>query len=175
MQYQVACWVCHKSFAQPSMLKKHMRKEGHDGAFNESHKMKWVYLMNWLLQYISVSLELPGTSALLSFVWQDDTLWTRLDKKLDDSDLEMLSHFEKVNSMSVDAEHEYNPPNAVASLTHWKVLLNLINWLTRTQLEGIKFINKGFLPRGVSLWREVGRGSHWSWCTFSSRHVSEVV
>ena len=38
-----------QEFAQPSKLKKHMRKEGHDGAFSESHKMKWVYLMNQLL------------------------------------------------------------------------------------------------------------------------------
>ena len=148
MQYLVACWLCFKSFAQPGKLKKHMRKEGHEGSFNENHKTKWVYLMNQLLQYISVSLELPGTSALLALVWQYATLWTGPDKKLDDSDLEMLSHFDKVNCTAVDAEHDYNPPNAVASLTHWRMLLNLISQLSETQQEGIKLINTGCFSMG---------------------------
>ena len=120
-----------KEFAQPSKLRKHMEKEGHQGLFSEVHKMEWVYLMNQLLWYIAISLQLSRTSALLSFVSQDATLWTGPDKKLDTDNLQMLSHFEDVNGTFTNTCYNYNPPNSIASLTHWKVLLNLVSRLPR--------------------------------------------
>ena len=60
----------------------------------------------------------------------------------------MLSYFEMVKCTSVDAEHEYNPPNAVTSLTHLKVLLNLISQLTKIQQECIKLTSTGCLSTG---------------------------
>ena len=56
--------------------------------------------MNQLLWYIAISLQLPRTSALLSVISQDATLWTGPDKKLDVDNLQMLSHFEDVNGTS---------------------------------------------------------------------------
>ena len=104
-----------------------MEKEGHQGLFSEVHKMGWVYLMNQLLWYIAISLQLPGTSALLSFISQDATLWTGPDKKLDADDLQILSHFEDVNGTSTNTCYKYNSQNSIISLTHWKVLLNLVS------------------------------------------------
>ena len=121
VQYLLACWVCQRNFAQPSKLRKHMEKEGHQGLFSEVHRMEWVSLMNQLLWYIAISLQQPGTSALLSFVSQDATLWTGPDKKLDIDDLQMF-HFEDVNGTFTNTCYKYNPLNSIASLTHWKVL-----------------------------------------------------
>ena len=166
VQYLLTCWVCQRNFAQPSKLRKHMEKEGHQGLFNEVHKMEWVYLMNQLLQYIAISLQLPRTSALLSFVSQDATLWAGLDKKLDADDLQMLSHFEDVNGTFTNTCYTYNPPNSIASLTHWKVLLNLVSPLPWIQQEVIKTINTGCFQTGEPISEEgeedevIGSDSH---------------
>ena len=129
VQYSPACWVCQRNFAQPSKLGKHMEKEGHQGLFSEVHKMEWVYLMNQLLWYIALSLQLPGTSVLLSFISQDATLWTGPDKKLDTDDLQMLSHFEDVKGTFTNTCYKYNPLNSITSLTYWEVMLNLVSRL----------------------------------------------
>ena len=125
-----------------------MEKEGHQGLFSEVHKMEWVYLMNQLLQYIAISLQLPRTSVLLSFISQDATLWIGPDKKLDADDLQMLSHFEDVDGTSTNTCYKYNPPNSIASLIHWKVLLDLVSQLPQIQQEVIKTINTGCLQTG---------------------------
>ena len=118
-----------------------MEKEGHQGLFSEVHKMEWVYLMNQLLQYIAISLQLLGTSALLSFANQDATLWTGPDKKLHADHLQMLSHFEDFNGTFTNTCYKYNPLNSITSLTHWKVLSNLVSQLPQIQQEVIKTIN----------------------------------
>ena len=143
-----------------------MEKEGHQGLFSEVHRVEWVYLMNQLLRYIPISLQLPRTSALLSFISQDATLWTGPDKKLDADDLQMLSHFEDVNGTSTNTCYKYNPLNSITSLTHRKVLLNLIGQLPQIQQEVIKTINTWCLQTGEPISEEgeedevIGSDSH---------------
>ena len=133
-----------------------MEKAGHQGLFSEVHKTEWVYLMNQLLWYIAISVQLPRTSALLSFISQDATLWTGPDKKLDLDNLQMLSLFEDVNGTSTNTCYKYNPPNSIASLTHWKVLLNLVSRLPWIQQEVIKTISTGCLQTGEPISEEGG-------------------
>ena len=131
-----------------------MEKEGHQWLFSEVHKREWVYLMNQLLWYIAISLQLPRTSALLSFVSQDATLWTGPDKKLDMDNLQMLSHFKDVNGTSTNTCYKYNPLNSITSLTHWKVLLNLVSQLPQIQQEVIKTIDTGCIQTGEPISEE---------------------
>ena len=104
-----------------------MEKEDHQWLFSEVCKSEWVYLMNQLLWYIAISFHLPRTSALLSFIRHNTTLWTGPVKKLDADDLQMLSHFEDVNGTSTNTCYKYNPLDSITSLTHWKVELNLVS------------------------------------------------
>ena len=64
-------------------------------------------------------------------------MWTRLDKKLNSSELEMLVHFENVNGTPNTKEYQYNPLNSIAAL---KVLLNLISQLPKLQQAVVKSI-----------------------------------
>ena len=122
--------------------------------------------MNQLLWYIAISLQLPRTSTLLSFISQDATLWTGPDNKLDVDNLQMLSHFEDGNGASTNTCYKYNPLNSITTLTHWKALWNLFSQLPHIQQEVIKTINTGCLQTGEPISEEgegdelIGSDSH---------------
>ena len=61
--------------------------------------------------------------------------WARQEARHAD-DLQMLSHFEDVNGTFTNTCYKYNPPNSMASLTHWKVLLSLVSQITPDTARG---------------------------------------
>ena len=104
------------------------------------HENEWVGLVNHMLRFIADALKLPGVPALLQFVRSNLELWPDYDVEFQEDVKALMDLFQRINGFEA-MNYTMSPPNCVAALLHWRILLNLICRLPPKAQEDIRSIN----------------------------------
>ena len=136
-----ACWECRIPVPQISRFNRHQKVANcFGGEFREVHENKWVGLVNHMLRFIADALKLPGVPALLQFVRSNPELWPDYDVEFQEDVKALMDLFQRINGFEA-MNYTMSPPNCVAALLHWRILLNLICRLPPKAQEDIRSIN----------------------------------
>ena len=97
-------------------------------------------LVNHMLRFIADALNIPGVPALLQFMRSNPELWPEYDVEFQEDLKALMDLFQQINGFTA-INYTMSPPNCVAALLHWKILVNLIGRLSPTAQEDIRHIN----------------------------------
>ena len=121
------CWECGEHFTQHRNLHKHLQSRHPNRHFN-NHTSRWVTLLANLFHIITKHLQLSKVQDLVGYVIKHHLFPEPGEPSPDDQ--EMMRLFDITSHHAVPPQgYCYSPPNSVAALTHWKILVLLIQWL----------------------------------------------
>ena len=86
------------------------------------------------------ALQLPGVPALLQFVRSNSELWPDYDVEFQEDVKALMDLFQQINGFEA-MNYTMSPPNCIAALLHWQILLNLICHLIQKVQDDIRSIS----------------------------------
>ena len=136
------CWNCHGVEDSSSYIvhHHHFKVAGHDqfGTFDNYNFRKWLGLMRGVLTLFQEFFGSNDSSALLQVVrcrhlYPDDPTFVV-------SPLQhmLMSTFDRVLGLEPKPKYTLRPPNSVASLLHWAVMVAMLQPLTNDQRMMVK-------------------------------------
>ena len=121
------CWECGEHFTQHGNLRKHLANYHPNGRFH-NHTSRWVTLLSNFFHVVARSLQLSTIEDLLPYVIKHHLFPNPGEPNPDDK--EMMRLFDVTSCRTVPAHpYHYSPPNSVAALTHWKIMVLLVEQL----------------------------------------------
>ena len=93
-----------------------------------------------MLRFIAEALKLPGVLALLQFVRSNPELWPDYDVEFQEDVKAIMDLFQQINGFEA-MNYTMSPPNCIATLLHWSILLNLICHLPPKAQDDIRSIS----------------------------------
>ena len=146
-RWHLACHFCKKGFPQLRDLTRHAT-DCQGPPFNNSAafllRRRWCYSVECLLTMVAQSLGIPSIQALFQFVTEHRSLWGPPMGAMDTSTSLELTYLARYWQEPPPAAYTLTPPNSIACLGHWRILVNLIRSAPIPLLTAI--FNFGFAP-----------------------------
>ena len=121
------CWERGEHFTQHGNLRKHLTNWHPNGGFH-NHTSRWVTLLANFFHIIARSLKLATVEDLVPYVIQHHLFPDPGEPSLEDK--EMMHLFDITSHCIVPSgPYCYSPPNSIAALTHWKIMVLLLQQL----------------------------------------------
>lgn len=130
-----ACWHCEQQFANGHALRHHLAfsEASHPpgAGFTTGRAHDWIYLFNGLLNVFCTALGLSDLWALLGYV-REHHLYPSAERfaQLNQEDRELLMVYERTFTEHPPSDASklcVFPPSGVSCLSHWRVLVSLLN------------------------------------------------
>ena len=121
------CWECGEHFMQYGNLRKHLQSRHPNRHFN-NHTSRWVTLLANLFHIITKHLQLSKVQDLVGYVIKHHLFLEPGEPSPDYQ--EMMCLFDITSGRAMPPQgYCYSPSYSVAALTHWKILVLLIQRL----------------------------------------------
>ena len=146
-----ACWHCKEQLNCNQSLRYHLENRSSEhpanAGFGEEQVRDWAYKLNGLLHIFCSALSLTSVSELLAYV-RECHLWPTEQGTFTPQDEELLRGYEKEFSDHVPAHFSASPPTSVSCLSHWKILIFLLNAVSPASREAAASSSLCRMPGG---------------------------
>ena len=132
LKAHTACWHCKVQFNYPNNLRYHLSSVGPDhpstAGFGPEQMQDWIFLLNGLLHLFCSFFCLGHVRELLAYVrahhlWPTEECQGRFSLE----EQELLRAYEREFEEFIPGHFTASPPVSVSCLSHWRVLVFLLN------------------------------------------------